>query len=115
MDRGSSLERLGSAWIAIIKDQAKLFALESELAQLSCFPLLLSGLALALFTMSLWALILISVYYGMYLYTQNTTWSLLTVIGLNLILMILAFVSIRKHQARMQFKHSRAALKELLR
>ncbi len=115
MDKNASLQQLGSAWIGIVKDQAKLFALESELAHLSLFPLLLSGLALALFTMSLWALILISAYYGTYLYTQNITWSLTAVVGLNLIVMILAFISIRKHQARMQFKHSRAALRELLR
>lgn len=115
MDNNTSLQQLGFAWFSLIKDQAKLFALESELAHISLFPLLMSGLALALFSITLWITLLITLGYGIYVYQNNVWISLLTIFMLNGIAIGLAFIKIKRYQQRMKFARTRESLRELLR
>jgi hypothetical protein len=109
-----SLQQLGTAWSSLIKDQAKLFSLESELAHRSLLPLFASWISFVLCMISLWAMTLVLGFYTLYLYTHDILISLLSIFGINVLLVTIALISVLRYKARMQFKHSRAALKELL-
>jgi uncharacterized membrane protein YqjE len=114
MDKNTSLQELGLAWLGLFKDQAKLISLESRLAQISMIPLLISGLALALFSISVWFLGLAVL--GAWIYNQGYALlpTLSIVFGANLVMMIFAYFSLCKYKKRMEFRRTRQSLRELI-
>jgi len=114
MDTGSSLQQLGFAWFSLIKDQVKLFGLESKLAQISMVPLLISGVALFYIAITLWISIIALLGYGVFLWLHNVLFSLIAVLVLNIFAACLSFLFLLKYKNRMRFEHTRAALKEFL-
>jgi hypothetical protein len=114
MNKSSSLQQLGFAWFSLIKDQAKLFGLESKLAQLSLIPLLISVAALIFIAISFWLSVNALLCYGFYLWLHNILLSISALIAVNLLVASLAVLMILKYKNRMRFEHTRAALKEYL-
>lgn len=114
MDKNASLQELGLAWLGLFKDQAKLVALESRLAQVSLIPLLISGLALALFTFSFWFVGLALL--GTWIYHQGYALlpTLLIVFSVNFFMMMVAYFSACKYKKRVEFRRTRQSLRELI-
>jgi uncharacterized membrane protein YqjE len=113
-NKGSSLQQLGFAWFALVKDQVKLFQLESKLAQLSLTPLLISGAALFFIAITLWFSINVLICYGFYLGFHNILFSIIAIVVLNTLAACLAIFMLLKYKNRMRFEHTRAALKEYI-
>jgi uncharacterized membrane protein YqjE len=110
----NTLTEYGISLFSMAKEHAKLLSLESELAQISLFPLLISGLSLALFMATLWIMGLIIIGYGLYVLYSDLRICLAAVLIVNLAAIFISYVLIQRYKNRMRFKHTRARLKEIL-
>lgn len=113
-DKERSIEQLGTAWFSLIKNQAKVFALESELAHLSLFPLLMSMLAQILLSLSLWLSFMALVGFAVYQWKESVWLSLSALVLINLTTLLITRYAYHKYRRRMRFEQTRSSLKELL-
>jgi len=104
---------LSKSWFLLIKDHLKLMRLESELAQASIFPLLVSGLTMALFAVTLWVTLLILMGYGLYLSGSKPLMCILAVLMANVIAILISYIRFVSYKNRMSFEHTRSRLKEI--
>lgn len=110
----TNLKELGKSWFLLIKNHLKLMSLESALAQISLFPLLISGLALAIFVISFWFLLLGLAGYGLFLLGYKPILCLGALLIINLMAVLMSYMMIQSYKNRMRFPHTRARIKEML-
>lgn len=109
---GNPLEDICHESLALLKAHATLFSLESKLAKQSIIPWMASlGIALLL-GITLWITLLICIGYGLYLYTQEIALSLGGTFLIQCLLFLFILSLIRLYQQRMQFRETRAHLKD---
>lgn len=110
----ADVKQIATSWFLLIKDHIKLLSLESELAQISVFPLLISGLTMTFFALTFWILLLIFIGYAFFIWGYSPIICLMIVLGINVFALIMSYFSILKYKNRMRFEHTRNRLKEIL-
>jgi uncharacterized membrane protein YqjE len=113
-DDGQDIAQLGSALLTLFKSQSKLLSLEAALAKQSILPLILSTVGLMILTVTTWLLCLTLIAYSCYLATAQVGTSIALTLGLNLCFWTLTFLSVLRFKKRIQFKKTRAHLKQWL-
>lgn len=109
----TSITELSRSWFLLIKDHLKLMRLESELAQVSLFPLLISGLTLTILAAILWMLLLVLMGYCLYLWGLTALMCILAVLMINVTALFICFLKFVSYKNRISFEHTRSRLKEI--
>lgn len=109
--KDNPIETLCREGLSLLKAQATLFSLESQLAKQSIVPLLASMGTALLLALSLWLTSLVGIGYVVYIYTHHVSYSVLATIIVQLLLLGYALYGIKQYQSHLQFKETRAQLK----
>jgi uncharacterized membrane protein YqjE len=112
--KDNPFEKLGSAYLALIREHATLFTLEKALAKQSILPFLISMGGSFLLIISIWITLLVITSYGIYLLTQNLNNTLIIISVIQLVGLALGLFLMKMYLKRMGFKHTRAHLKMFL-
>ncbi len=111
--RGNALEDICSASVALVKEHASLFSLESALARQSIFPFVLSLFCASLLLLSAWLSLTALGAYAFYLFTHNILISIASITAIQITALLLALYAAYQYQQRLTFKYTRAHLKNL--
>lgn len=110
MEALKQIEELVSTKLAIIKTIFSIIKLETRLAGLSIFPLLMNVCMLLIVLMSVWVLISLLMGYGILLIFHNVLISLLSVFFVNLIILLSLIKYLTYNLRNMSFEKTRAYL-----
>ncbi|MFI4956364.1 MAG: hypothetical protein ACHQAX_04050 [Gammaproteobacteria bacterium] len=110
--KDNPIETICRAGIALVKEHATLFSLETALAKQSIIPFVASlGCALVLI-ISTWFTLLALTAYTIYIQSQNVWLSLTGTLLLQILLLCLTGFMTHQFHQRMQFKETRSHLKD---
>ncbi len=107
-----NLEKMGLAWVRLIKAHAKLFLLEAKLAKASIVPIVLSGFTSFILLMSTWGLILLLGVVGIHAITHSLFLSVLIVLVINILILVSLGVFVSKLFKQLTFHNTRAHFKQ---
>ena len=104
------IEDLVSTKLAIIKTIFSIIKLETRLAGLSIFPLLMNICLFLIVLMGVWILLSLLAGYGILIIFQNVLISLLSVLFVNLIVLLILVKYLNYNLRNMSFEKTRAYL-----
>ena len=106
-----ALDKMTSAWLALVKQHLKLFWLEARLAKMSLPKLILASGLLIILLLNTWVFLLAAVYIVLYVITNNILLSLSLTFLFNLLVVTSTFLLMLKYLNKVKFNQTRRHLK----
>lgn len=110
MDTINEIILLGKVWLHLAKHHTQLFLLESKLAKMSIVPLCICALLGIIILSCTWIVFTVTIGYVIFHYTQQLLIALLSVLGINLLCLLIIAKQMSGFAENLTFKHTRANL-----